>query len=245
MTDGLLLFSRYAYPPNRLGYCGSDDHESLLGYLSEGRADEGLGQLARRFEGAYPYLRLIALANGIGDPFDERVVEAYWISNQLLDRVGAAPFFESLKARFRPKMPPKDFAWMASALPRGAKPHHNFHVFDVYRRAGLMHDERAVVAIDRMDQCRISWGKVIMAEGAELVVERSPLVFTGGSIGLGAPRIVKVLRHLDARGSPRDYATGDFVSLHWNWACDRIGNRELGHLIRATRRALYHTNLTL
>lgn len=60
MTSGLLLFARYAYPPNSLGYCGSEDHAALMGYLREGRTDAGLAELARRFEGAYPYLRLIA-----------------------------------------------------------------------------------------------------------------------------------------------------------------------------------------
>jgi hypothetical protein len=109
MIAGLLLFGRYAYAPNRLGYCGPADHQSLFGYLTEGRVDTGLAQLARRFDGAYPYLLLIARANRLDDPFDPRVVEAYWIGNALLERVGAAPFFESLKARFLPRMKARDF----------------------------------------------------------------------------------------------------------------------------------------
>ncbi len=180
MTDGLLLFCRYAYPPNLLGYCGPADHPSLLGYLQEGRTDGGLTEIARRFDGAYPYLRLIAHSNGIQDPFDSRVVEAYWVGNGLLEKVGTVPFFESLASRFRPRMEPKSFAWLASILPRGARPHHNFHVFDIYRRAGLMRDDRAVVALDRMDQCRISWGTVIRVESAEVIVRRAPLVLRAG-----------------------------------------------------------------
>jgi hypothetical protein len=45
--------------------------------LIEDRADEGLRQLVLKFDGALPYLRLIAHANGVSDPFDRRVVEAY------------------------------------------------------------------------------------------------------------------------------------------------------------------------
>ena len=245
MMAGLLLFGRYAYAPNRLGYCGPGDHQSLFGYLTEGKVDEGLQQLARQFDGAYPYLRLIAQVNGLDDPFDRRVVEAYWIGNPLLERVGAAPLFESLKARFLPRMKPKDFSWMASILPEGAKPHHNFHVFEVYRRAGLLRDERAAAALDRMDQCRISWGRVLFAEGDEVVVERPPLVLREGTLTIGPPATVRVLRHIDGRGYLDDFKPGDTVSIHWNWACDRIDRSALGHLVRCTRRAIAHTNLTL
>lgn len=245
MIAGLLLFARYAYAPNRLGYCGSDDHQALFGYLTEGKTDGGLAQLAQRFEGAYPYLRLIARVNRLDDPFDRRVVEAYWIGNAMLDRVGAAPFFEALKARFQPRMKARDFSWMTSNLPTGAKPHHNFHVFDVYRRAGLLRDERATVALERMDQCRISWGRVLFAEGAEVAVERSPLVLRDGKLALGMPVVVRVLRQVDGRGYLDDFQHGDTVSIHWDWACDRIDGPALGQLVRATRRAIAHTNLTL
>ena len=245
MISGLLLFARYAFAPNRLGYCGPDDHPALFGYLTDNAADQGLSELARRFEGAYPYLQLIARANGVADPFDRKVVEAYWIGNALLERVSAAPFFESLKARFADRMQPRSFDWMTSGLSDGARPHHNFHVFDVYRRAGLLRDERAAVALERMDQCRISWGRVLLVEGAEVVVDRSPLVLRDGKLALGAPVPVRVLRQIDGRGYLDGFSPGDLVSIHWNWACDRIDGSACGRLARATRRAVAHTNRTL
>src|ERR1039458_5353739 len=88
-ADGPLLFARYAYPPNALGYCGPGDSQSLLELGADPGSvgnDEGLRRLARRFEGAWPYVELIAAANRIEDPLDLRVVEAYWIGNELLDR---------------------------------------------------------------------------------------------------------------------------------------------------------------
>jgi hypothetical protein len=65
---GALLFGRYAFPPNRLGYCGPDDQSAPLEYVAGGRPDRGLVELERRFEGAYPYLAPIALANRIPRP---------------------------------------------------------------------------------------------------------------------------------------------------------------------------------
>ncbi len=87
MITDALLFGRYAFPPNQLGYCGAPDYLALFEYVAQHRADKGLIELERRFEGAYPYLQLIAQANGIPDPFDRRVVEAYWIGNACLDGV--------------------------------------------------------------------------------------------------------------------------------------------------------------
>ena len=82
MTAGPLLFARYAYPPNALGLCGADETRTLLEYGDARASDGGLAELARTFEGAWPYLTLIAQANGIADPLDPRVVEAYWVGNE-------------------------------------------------------------------------------------------------------------------------------------------------------------------
>lgn len=68
MADGVLLFSRYAYPPNELGYCGPERPQQLLEQVSAGASDEGLRQLARGFEGAWPYLELIAASAGMPTP---------------------------------------------------------------------------------------------------------------------------------------------------------------------------------
>lgn len=247
MSAGLRLFARYAFAPNRLGYCGPSDHAALAGYLSEERDDGGLRELATRFEGAYPYLQLIARANGIPDPFDPRVVEAYWVGNALLARVGAATLFESLGARFRPRMSGPAFASLVSHLGDGIPPHHNFHVLEIYRRAGLLRDERATIALDRMDQCRISWGRVQAVTGAELVVERAPLALSAGKLTLGTPVAIRVQRRLDGtEGDHRgETVPGDWISIHWSWMCDRLGPRSLHALQAATRRALAHTNLTM
>src|SRR3954453_21669001 len=79
--SGPVLFARYAYSPNRLGLCGPDDADALFGEASSGGDDRELRRLAQGLEGAYPYLRLIAGANAIGDPLDPRVVDAYWLGS--------------------------------------------------------------------------------------------------------------------------------------------------------------------
>lgn len=243
--SGALLFGRYAFPPNRLGYCGPDDHRALFEYVSSGTTDGGLLELERRFDGAYPYLRLIAQANGISDPFDGRVVEAYWIGNTYLERVAASPFYESLKARFGNRMNAREFTWLSSELEHGARPHHNFHVFDVYRRAGLTRDRGASIALDRMESCRISWGEVIAAEGAVLVVRRAAIALVDDKLSLSEPRVIRVARQIDGRGFADGAKVGDTVSIHWDWVCEVLTPSKLERLQRNTQRAMAQANTTL
>src|SRR6187399_2463157 len=97
--SGPVLFVRYAYPPNLHGYCGPTDTGSFLAYGRTEEIDPGFRQLAQAFSGAWPYLELIAGATGIADPLDHRVVEAYWVGNGLLDRVGPLALGGSMEER--------------------------------------------------------------------------------------------------------------------------------------------------
>jgi Family of unknown function (DUF6390) len=241
---GALKFGRYAFPPNQLGYCGPDDNQALFEYVAEKRPDEGLVELGRRFEGAYPYLRLIAGANGVDDPFDERVVEAYWIGSPLLGGVGPRALHDSMTERFKPRMSSKEFGWLEGKM-GSAKPHHNFHVFDIYVRTGLMRGEKSNVAVTAMDSCRISWGRVLEVDGAELAVERPELVYTDGKLALSKPQPKRVTRQFNGRGFVEDVKAGDVVSIHWDWACDVLTASQLEQLCRATARCLELANQTI
>ena len=131
MTDaaGALLFARYAYPPNALGLCGADSPRTLLEYGDAGASDGGLAELARTFDGAWPYLELIAGANGLADPLDTRVVEAYWVGNELLDRVRHAELARHVDDRFRGRLG-RAREHVDAVAARAV--HHFFHVFAVY-----------------------------------------------------------------------------------------------------------------
>jgi hypothetical protein len=142
VTAGPLLFARYAFPPNDRGLCGPDDHAALRGYAAAGVTGPGLAHLARGFAGAWPYLGLIAAANGIADPLERRVVEAYWVGNSLLEgaRVSSCAAFP--EERFRGRAG-RGWEKIAQVIPAGAVPHHSFHVFCVYPWTGLPRAGRA------------------------------------------------------------------------------------------------------
>jgi Family of unknown function (DUF6390) len=237
---GPLRFVHYAFMPNRLQYCGGDDNRILLEYGTAQVVDGGLTPLLRRFTGALPYLQLIARANGIADPFDSRVVEAYWIGNELLDGVEVRQLYDALAERFGKQLTGRAREWVLGKAPAGARPHHNFHVFDIHSRVGQIAN-----TLETMDQCRISSGKVVAVEGPELVVERRPLILVDGKLAEGPAVRARAVRQVDARGFADTVGVGDWVALHWGWVCEVITPRQHANLTRYTRSHLTLANQTL
>ncbi len=237
---GMLLFIQYAFMPNRLEYCGTDDHGALSDYWQAQQADAGLRGLLQTFTGALPYLKLIAHSNGLTDPFDRRVVEAYWVGNALLDNVDMRQFFETLAQRFGKQLQGKARDYITQKIPLGARPHHSFHVFDVHSQVGqLTH------SLEVMENCRVSWGRITAVEPAHFAIEAQPLVLQAGKLTLAAPTPKRVLRQIDDKGFTREASIGDWVSVHWNWACDVLPPDQVRRLERYTRHHLRLANLTL
>ena len=239
-SSGIELFIRYAFMPNHLGYCGGNENELLLERAATGKADPRLTPLLTQFTGATPYLRSIAAANGIRDPFDRRVVEAYWLGNELLARVEARDLYQTLEQRFGAHLPSKIRDQILRKPPEGAKPFHFFHVVDVYR-----HLERETVGMAAMESCRISWGQVRTVDGASLTVDRQPLVLRDGKFALGQAQAERVLRSLDGLGFAGQVSVGDWVSVHWGWACEVLEARKLANLRRWTAHHLAIANRTI
>lgn len=239
---GALLFVRYAFPPNELGYCGPSDSQELLGYGTNGVVDRGLGALARQFDGAWPYLELIAGATGIADPLDHRVVEAYWVGNALLDQIGTTAFGNSMEQRFR-RSTGSQFSLLAEGACAGGVPHHSFHVFGVYPWVGMLGDGRkSDTALTVLDRCRIRWGQVDSVDGDTVLVRSQPLTWDGRTLALGEPVTETATLSVGGDGFLTELAVGDWVSLHWDWVCDRLDARQLANLRRYSRRQLEITN---
>jgi hypothetical protein len=242
--SGPVLFARYAYGPNRFGYCGPDDADELLEAGAAGQ-DRVLRALARRFEGAYPYLELIARSAGLPDPLDRRVVEAYWLGSPLLERVRPTAFGASIDERFRSRVRPADWRWLAAKPLDGARPVHAFHVLDVFPRVGLIRGGEVSGILEVIDSCRVRWGRVLERIGDQLVVSATRLELVDGRLRHSATGIERVQAWRDATGFIAAPEAGDIVSIHWSWACDRLDGRQLANLIDWTDRQLAVANQTI
>jgi hypothetical protein len=239
---GPVLFARYAFPPNSHGYCGPDDHAGFFEYAVAGADDRGLRAMSQQFAGAWPYLQLIAGATGLDDPLDRRVVEAYWVGSPRLDMVAAHAVGSSMDERFRRRTGPR-FGALAESVVAGGVPHHSFAVFCIYPWTGLLSDGRkADTALTVLDRCRIRWGRVLALRGDQVVVRSAPLTWDGRRLGLGDAITETAVRSVAGVGMLGALRVGDWVSLHWEWVCDRLTPQQAGYLRAYTLRHLRIVN---
>lgn len=234
-ATGAVRFARFAVPPNERGYCGPDRESELAAYrCGELVFDPGLPELAAGFEGAWPYLELLAGAAGTEDPLDDRVVQAYWIGNELCRQVTDNDWGWHLVDRFGPRTG-RDIDRVTAGVGCGAAPHHSFHVFCVYPWVGLLREGRGGTEPLRIiRQCHISWGTVVERTGDELLIDGPVVTWEGGVLAVGPtqrrmvwldPRLVDLGRVID---------TGSVVAVHWEEVVDVLDRRQQWWLERTT-----------
>lgn len=243
-VDGVSKCARYAFGPNKLRMCGPDMQRELGSYIDANATDAGLNAILGGFRTLYPYLQTIAKANHIADPFDLRVVEAYWLGNQLLETISPNTFYSHLRdvLGLKKKIQPKSFDELTEKLPRGARMHHSFHVFNVYKRTGhfeILH------TLESMDACRISWGSVTSITGPKITVDRKPLMVDGHRLYLGPTESVSVVRRLDDDHTFEELSVGDMISMHWGMPCEIITPANVRWLEYYTQKHLQLANQTL
>lgn len=242
--DGVRRAARYGFGPNRLHLCGPDANREVYAYLEAGVTDPGLQYLLKGFTTLYPYVQEIAHANNIADPFDDRVVEAYWVGNALLETIPPQVYYKHLRDNLdlKRKYGYKEFAELVAKLGKGARMHHNVHVMNAYKRTG--HDAK-LHTLESMDSCRVSWGEVVAVEGPSVTVKRQPLVQQDKKLRLGEAVDVKLRRRLEEDGSLDALAPGDVVTMHWGVVCEVITKSRVRYLAHYTNLAMQLSNQTL
>jgi hypothetical protein len=234
MTSGETLFARYAYPPNALGYCGPAEANDLFVRALAACAD--LRAIVGRFDNG-PYLGLIADAAGIDDPFDARVVEAYWLGNDLLERVPAAALRSTLE-RWPQGWSGARWDDVARFVEAGAVPHHSFHVFGAYPWLRLLKAGVPGRPLEVLDRCRVRWGTIESVDGDTASVRGRRLTWNGVAVGLGPLAVERATLAIDGQGFVPDVRPGETVALHWDWVCDRLTPDQLSALCHYTERHL-------
>src|ERR1035437_213429 len=197
--NGIARCSRYSFGPNRLHYCGPDANRELQSLIEHGETNPELSVLLKQFKTLYPYLQYISRVNGITEPFDEKVVEAYWLGNKLLEvnklenkRKLHRFLIEDLSVK--KKIGEKDFEWLKQKIAQGAVPHHSFHVLNIWQMSG--HSDK-LDEVERMDECLVNFGKVVRVSGPEIVVLTETLSYVNGKLFLTQPMEKKITRRLE------------------------------------------------
>ncbi len=229
--------ARYALYPHELGLCGpSGKKGELYQYLTLKNkvSDQEVRTLLESFVSATTHLKLVAAANEIDDWLDPRVVDAYWIGNDLLNRVRPEDLREAVLGF-------SDVGRMTRAVAEAAamrvhyehRPHHSFHVFVVGGVTGKVEAGTA-----GWELCRIGWGRVIDIGSAKLAVSARSLKVENGCV-LPELRPAEVMCSVrrDPLILPR-VKVGDIVTFHWGRAIEVID-------LESARRLEYWTERTL
>ncbi len=232
LPEGQALFARFAFPPNELGYCGPADEGS--GLLSGERVDS----VAREFDGAWPYLEVIAAAAGIDDPLDLSVVRSYWVGGELLDTVDGGGLIRHLRTAFA-----RQVTGLLGVVDPDASAlaNHSFHVFVVYPWVRLLRKD-PVTPLRILQNCRIRWGTVEDVEDDHVVMRSPRLTLDAGRLTLGDPCAERVRWHKSGRSLTGAPAAGDTVAAHWDWLCGPMTDADCVALRQATQQTLELVN---
>jgi hypothetical protein len=237
--DGVALCARLSIATNRLQYCGPSDAEPDL-YRAittdAGRAEAR--EHLRRFEALMPYLEAIGRKHGL-DPFDARVVEAYWVGNSLLDALDATDFRALLDALVRRGLPRSLAQRLRENLPARPWFHHAFHVSFVGVGNVTGHVQTTLA---NMEACRPAWGTIRARNGPILTVERSSWAIQDGRLVPGSS--ISVETRFDERVLP-DIRVDDNVVLHWGWPALKLEDRQRTALEEYSRRSIESANEAL
>jgi len=237
--DGVALGARFSIATNRLQYCGPADAEpDLYAAITRGERLREAHRALARFEALVPYLEAIGRKHGL-DPFDRRVVEAYWIGNDLLDPFGREEFVALLDGLVRRGLPRSIARRLTELLPERPIPHHLFHVAFVGVGAVTGH---VPTTLPNMEACRPSWGTVVGISPEELTVRAPQLATDGPRLRLGPERTLR-LPH-DPRVVP-DVALGRSIAFHWSCPALVLSDRQLADLRRYSERSIEAANQAL
>jgi hypothetical protein len=237
--DGIALAARFSIATNRLSYCGPAEAAPLLyRAIVDGRGDPASRAAMEGFEALVPYLRAIGAKHGL-DPLDERVVEAYWLGNELLEGFRREEFRDLLDALRQRGLPRTVAERLAAHLPAEPIPHHVFHVAFVGVGAVTGHVE---TTLPNLEACRPTPATIVARGASTLKTVRPSLRVEGGRL-LDGPEVEGEFPY-DPRVVP-DARPGGTVVLHWGWPALTPTAAQLASLQRYTRRALAAANESL
>lgn len=239
LTEGYRLFARYAHAPNALGYCGPAAADALR-QVACGHGDPSVvPELARGFSGAWPYQALLAQVVGGLDPLSPEIGRAYWTGSELSAGVDGPAFGERLLDHIGARA---GHYWrhLTPDLVAETAPTHAFHVLGIYPWSRLL-TTGMPEPLHVLDSCRIRVGRVLEVADDALVVDVDRLTFEDGNLAIGDSSPERVDYRSEDGTFVGEPAVGEFVAVHWGFACDHLTPQERDDLLASTARQVDFT----
>ena len=231
--DGVELSARFGLPPNSFSYCGTPVfRRAFAAYMKEKSPANAraLEAALSKFRAHYSYLKLIAKANK-KKPFDREVTEALWIGNPCLENVKGKGMAKTIMGEFsgRGLLQKGKAARLAAGIPKGAVPHHSFHVLYLHTITGVVKP-----SMKTADLCRISWGKVVGCKNGKITIDSQKLARKNGKLCLVPCRKTARTACAGIALAP-DAKKGDIVASHWGFAVMKLSESQRARLEKYTR----------
>jgi len=229
--DGVELCCRFSLVPNKLGYCGPESaKEVLLNYINSKKNVQTAKEQLKRFEGLYPYLELIAEKNN-REPFDYKVIEAYWLGNSFLENVTEKDLKKLILKKFSSYLTKSIAEKLSATVPDGVNVHHSFHVLHILKIASLK--GRVPINFNTQRSCIISWGRII----SDNTIDIRQLDFKEKYF------ISEVRREINYR--PDSFKKNDYLTIHWNNAVIKLSKKQVKNLKKYTNENINAINSSM
>jgi len=232
-VNALKRASIYSLPPNELGYCGPNGSWHAFMKLQENPNEENAAKARELLHGFYalqPYLELIAEANNL-KPFDEEVIEAYWLGNKVLESVEHKKIRETILSFKQHGLPARICKKKAEELPAEMLPHHSMHVLYIN-----FISQKVAPVVENLSECLVHKASVLKNSGKEISVNCTGLVLEGKNLRLEENvRQVKNPFGLGAEAGAR-------ISVHWGNAIELLSEKQVQNLEKYTRKTIEAVN---
>ena len=218
---------QYSFATNRLSYCGPENaFQAFQAFVVRPSPEQAprIRQLLEGFTGLNLYLDLIASANNL-DRFDERVIEAYWLGNELLDSIPFDRFKGALSTGLvRAGLPASIVKEKVARLQPSFNAHHSFHVLYIN-----FITPKVEKIIENLNQCLSLAGKVLEVKGNRLQVASRRLVQSGAAFAF-EPCVKEVENPFI-----EEPQANELVSFHWDVAVERLSFTQAAALQKYTQ----------
>ncbi|PIR43445.1 hypothetical protein COV24_02800 [candidate division WWE3 bacterium CG10_big_fil_rev_8_21_14_0_10_32_10] len=216
------LGSRFALPPNSLGYCGHDSApEKFKECVIKGNCSSIKDEFTK-FIVLYPYLKTISKITNL--PINSyEVIESYWLGNDLLKKANLKHYdllLENFKKQGVPDFLIQD---LMKNKPKKFIPHHLFQVLHV----GVGKASGSVpFNLDSINNCMIRWGSVLKINKNSLEVNLNSLDIKNNKYFL----VSKLESQEFINGFLPNLKIGDTVAVHWKQVIKILKKEEIKNL---------------
>lgn len=221
-SKALELASRFALPPNSLGYCGKNSAPEKFKNCILGNGCGGVDEEINKFIVLGPYLETLEKITG-KDKFSYDVVEAYWLGNNELRKARQKDYKTLLNVFARQGVPPWLIEELRQVKPNKFIPYHLFQVLyiGVGRASGSV-----PYNLDTINNCMIRWGDVGKIGSKYLSVYLNSLEKKGKYFKL----VHKKGRYTFRADFLPGLKIGDTVAVHWKQVVKKLTDSEVKNL---------------